>query len=265
MKTADKENIRCYELQSVNHALDLIDALITAREGLTLSHLSRSSGLSKNKIFRMLSTLEQRGMVQKDRNCQYRLGISAFGTAHRILSSQSLLDHARPVMAELAARLNEAVYLATMVGGEAMFQEMSDCCQSIRTGSFVGSRFPLPDVTVSGSVMEQIDVDGVTVYVSELNAEVTTVAVMLMDSSSIAGALVVLAPTFRMPIERIRSETAASLSASAQQVSMVLGTAKVRTMQAPVLLKQMDYAGKPPVNIATVSENYSQPVRKRHY
>jgi DNA-binding IclR family transcriptional regulator len=219
-----QENIRGYELQSVNQAMDLIDALIAAREGLTLSQMSRSFGLSKNKIFRILSTLEQRGLVEKDRDCQYRLGVTAFGTAHRILSSQSILDHARPIMIELAAKLNEAVYLATMLGPEAMFQEMIDCRQPIKIESFVGSRFSIPAIAFTGIASESFEVKGLPVYVSELNEEVTTVSAPLMnDSGKVTGALVVLAPTFRMPVDRIRSEIAVPVSTAAQQLSLKLG------------------------------------------
>jgi DNA-binding IclR family transcriptional regulator len=238
-----QENIRGYELQSVNQAMDLIDALIAARDGLTLSHMSRSFGLSKNKIFRILSTLEQRGLVEKDRDCQYRLGITAFGTAHRILSSQSMLDHARPIMIELAARLNEAVYLATMLGTEAMFQEMIDCRQPIKIESFVGSRFSFPDVAFTGSASESFHVEGLPVYVAEQNEEVTTVSAPLSDDSgTITGALVVLAPTFRMPAERIRSEIAAPVSAAAQQLSLKLGAVTSCSDQAGSRLKSSEYS-----------------------
>jgi len=263
METTGKENLRSYELQSVNQALDLIDTLIAARAGQTLSQLSRSSGLSKNKIFRILSTLEQRGMVEKDRYCHYRLGISAFGTAHRILSSQSMLDHARPVMADLAAHLNEAVYLATMVSGEAMFQEMVDCQHAIRTASFVGSRFTLPDAVFAGIASVQFDDEGSLGHVSELNEEVTAVSASLTDESgNVTGALVVLAPAFRITAERLRSEIAPAVGAAAEQLSVMLGSARIRTVPARMQLQSLDNSDKLPV---TIPADFRKSVRQCHY
>jgi DNA-binding IclR family transcriptional regulator len=265
METAGTDNLRGYELQSVNQALDLIDVMIATRGAVTLSHLSRTFGLSKNKIFRILSTLEQRGLVEKDRLCQYRLGVTAFGTARRILSSQSVLDHARPIMVELAAALNEAVYLATMVGSEAMFQEMVDCHHPIKTESFIGSRFPFPGAADAGSDSREFEVAGIRIYVNELKEEATTVSAPLVDSSGrIVGALVVLAPSFRMPMELISSEMLVPISAAAQELSRKLGTAAgqaVQTFQA----QPLNYPVKYPVSVAAASSLYRQNDRQCHH
>jgi len=266
VKTAGNETMRSYELQSVNQALDLIDALIAARAGVTMSHLSRTFGLSKNKIFRILSTLEQRGMVEKDCNSLYRLGISAFGTAHRILSRESVLDQARPIMVELAATLNEAVYLATMVGTEAMFQEMVDCHHPIKTASFIGSRFPFPCAADAGCGSTQFDVAGIRIYVNELKEEATTVSAPLVDrSGTIAGALVVLAPTFRMPMERISSEILVPISAAAQQLSRKLGTTAGHVVQTRIQPQSLEYSVKYPDIVATASSLYRQNGRQCHH
>jgi DNA-binding IclR family transcriptional regulator len=266
MGTAGTDNLRGYELQSVNQALDLIDVMIAARGAVTLSHLSRTFGLSKNKIFRILSTLEQRGLVEKDRLCQYRLGITAFGTARRILSSHSMLDHARPIMVELAATLNEAVYLATVVGSEAMFQEMIDCHHPIKTESFIGSRFPFPCVTDAGSGSREFEVAGIRISVNQLKEEATTVSAPLVESSGkIAGALVVLAPTFRMPLERISSEMIVPISAAARELSRKLGTTAGPAVQTCIQPKSLNYPVKYPVTVATTSSQYRQNGRQCHH
>jgi DNA-binding IclR family transcriptional regulator len=257
MKTTGKDYMGGYELQSVNQALDMLDALIAAHEGVTLSHLSRTFELSKNKTFRILATLDQRGLVEKDCHGLYRLGISAFGTAHRILSSKSILDHARPILAELAAAFNEAVYLATIMGTEAMFLEMVDCHHPIKTGSFIGSRFPFPGVTDAGSGPRKFEVAGICIYVNELNEEATTVSAPLVDSSGkTVGALVVLAPTFRMPMERISSEMIVPVSAAARELSRKLGTTAGHAVQACIQPQSMNYPVKYPICAAAKPSSY---------
>jgi DNA-binding IclR family transcriptional regulator len=264
--TSGTESIRSYELLNVNQALDLIDALIVARDGLSLSQLSRSFGLSKNKIFRILSTLEQRGMVEKDGNSLYRLGISAFGTARRILSRESVLDQARPVMVELATVLNEAVYLATMIGSEAMFQEMADCHHPIKTKSFIGSRFPFPCAAEAGCGAWQFDVAGMRIYVNELKDEATTVSAPLLDGSGrTVGALVVLAPSFRMPLARIRSEILLPVSTAAQLLSRKLGTSAGQHPPARSQAQPANFPVKPPVIVAAQSSIFRQNGRQCHH
>jgi DNA-binding IclR family transcriptional regulator len=266
METAGKEKVCRYELQVVNQAMDLMDVLIQSREAVTLSSLSRIFGQSKNKIFRILSTLEHRGLVEKDCSSGYRLGGAAFGTAHRILASHSVLDHAMPIMTDLAAELNEAVYLATMMRGESVFRGMVDCHQSIRTESFVGRRFSMPDPTLAGGMAEKIDVAGAAMYVADLGSEVRALSASLVDSrGTVTGALVVLAPLFRMSIERIKAEIANLLGESVQRLSLRLagdgsGTVKPDQNQHPLV-----FSGKRPVIITTRQADDRHGMRQCHH
>jgi DNA-binding IclR family transcriptional regulator len=221
---------RRYEMQSVSQTFELLDILAAGKAAHTLSYLSDCLGMSKNKMFRLLATLEQRGVVERFGSGWYRFGGPAFALARRILVSESVLVHARPLMVELAGRLNEAVYLATYKNGTALFQDMVDCTQIIKSASFVGADLPwLQEAGTQPAPSFQakhLSHSGVTVVEGSLDPELTTVSAEFSDSLYLpAGALVVVAPTFRMSVERIRSDVTPALLAGVQRISLLLGSA----------------------------------------
>lgn len=223
------DNGKPYELQCVSQTLALFDVLSKAGEMPTLSQLSRSVGISRNKMFRLLATLEQHGIVEKSGEGWYRFGDMAFVLARRIIVSESIMDHARPIMTELAGRLGESVYLATnKEDGVALLQDMVACRQPVRTASFIGAAFPLPcqGGALALAKSNPVKYPGVSVDVGGLDSEVTTVSALVRDSrNSTCGALVVLAPTFRTSTERIRSEIAPALVLAAARLSGKLAAA----------------------------------------
>ncbi len=237
MVAGEFDNNRKYEMQSVSQALEVLGLLTNSKVLHTLSHLSECLGMSKNKTFRMLVTLEERGVVERFGSGWYRFGSKAFALARRILMSESVLCHARPIMTELVGVFNESVYLATYKNGIALFEDMADCNQAIKSASFVGAEFPFLHVPVklpaSSSRTELESFPGLIVDEGILDNEITTVSVEFNDSvNSPAGALVVLAPTFRMNVERIRSDIAPALLAGSQRISVLLGKApELTTME----------------------------------
>lgn len=217
-------------MQSVSQVFELLNILANSKVKYTLSSLSDCLGMSKNKMFRLLVTLEQRGVVERFGSGWYRFGGTAFALARRILVSESVLDHARPIMAKLAELLNESVYLATYKNGAALLQDMVDCTHVIKTASFVGAELPYLQETGKQYLpllqAKQKTSPGVLVDEGSLDTEITTVSAEFNDSRySPAGALVVLAPSFRMTAERIQSDVAPALLAGVQRLSVLLGKA----------------------------------------
>jgi DNA-binding IclR family transcriptional regulator len=230
MMAGELHRNRKYEMQSVSQTFELLTILTNSRIAHTLSYLSDCLGMSNNKMFRLLATLEQRGVVERFGSGWYRFGGMAFALARRILVTESVLNHARPIMAELAALFNESVYLATYKNGAALLQDMADCTQVIKAASFVGAELPyLQETGIHPASLFQAEhqsLPGVTVDEGSLDSELTTVSAEFGDSiHSPAGALVVAAPSFRMTAGRIRSDIAPALLAGAQRISVVLGKA----------------------------------------
>jgi DNA-binding IclR family transcriptional regulator len=169
-------------------------------------------------------------------------------------------------MVDLATALNEAVYLVTKVGTEAMFQEIIDCHHPIKVESFIGRQFPFSDVFGAGCGPAQFDAEGLRVHIHKLKEEVTSVSVPVPDGSGkVSTAIVVLAPTFRLPMERINSAIAGPVSVAGYQLSLKLGAVTPKKGQECSSRPPLDYSNNQPVFGVSKPADYWQRGRQCHH
>lgn len=254
--TRDKST---YSVQTVEKALDLLEALTDETPPPTLPNLAERLGLSRNKVFRLLATLESRGLVEREEGSGvYRIGLSSVALAQRFINSASLIKHAHPVMEELARKHDEAIYLTVLLGDEVLFLDMVDCLQNVKTTPMVGKRFPfftnaagkvlkalesqelleklfkrrgrrkdLPDLAALGSELHAIREKGVAVDQGGLGEGVVSVAVTIRDyAGKVICALAMMGPSFRMLTDRLENEIIPSLQEGAEVLSMKFGYAR---------------------------------------
>ena len=101
-----------YEVKNVRVVLDILNFLSASHSGEKLSPFARKmGGVSKNRLFRTLSTLETEAFVSKSSEGDYQLGPAAYGLAKGILLDVDGAVTLRPVMRRLGATTREAVYL----------------------------------------------------------------------------------------------------------------------------------------------------------
>lgn len=141
MTARDKES---YSIQSVENALDVLEALCDEEDEVRISRLSEKLGMNKTSVFRLLATFENRGYVEKEAHSgKYRLGLAAYEMGQKFLSRMTLLRKARPVMERLVRSCNETVYLAMRRYNDVLFLDMVDTAQQVKVVSLVGKRYPL--------------------------------------------------------------------------------------------------------------------------
>ena len=254
---ADKKEL--YSVQTVTKALDLIDLLSEVEGYLTLPHLAERLDLNRNKVYRLLVTLEGRGIVERDDiSGGYRLGIASVEMAQKIMKNANIVNHAHPIMEELAKRHDEAVYLTVLKGDEVMFLDMVDCEQNIKAAPLIGHRFPfftnasgmamkalesrdilerlfkrrkkaegLPDLAELESQLDAIREKGVAVNEGGLGDGIISVAVAIRDyAGKVVGALTILGPSFRMLADRLESEIIPSILEEGAMLSEKFGYAR---------------------------------------
>ena len=142
-----------YSIQSVENALDVLEALCEFEDDVRISHLSEKLGMNKTSVFRLLATFENRGYVEREKGSgKYRLGLSAYEIGQRFLSRMGLLRKARPVMEKLVRECNEAVYLVVRRGSGVLFLDMVDTSQQVKIIAMVGNSYPLAG-NAAGKIM----------------------------------------------------------------------------------------------------------------
>lgn len=141
-----------YVVQSVDRALDILEAFNYNEEELGVTELSHKLNLHKNNVFRLLATLETRGYIEQDKKTgNYRLGIKIFEVANVFLHHLGLRRQARPILEELVGKCNETAYLAVTEGTDVVYVLMHETSHTVRVIPRLGHRLPAY-CTASGKI-----------------------------------------------------------------------------------------------------------------
>ncbi|OGR30595.1 MAG: hypothetical protein A2091_13800 [Desulfuromonadales bacterium GWD2_61_12] len=239
-----------YAIHSVEKAFDLLEAMCEGGGELRISELSQRLEMDKTNVFRLLSTFENRGYVERvDGSGGYRLGLPAYAMAQKLLSHMGLLRKARPAMARLARLSGEAVYFMAPRMGEVLFLDVADSSHQVKVVSLVGRCFALgtsaagqvfrvfapntdrPLANKAQGVMEfpeenrtKIRQSGYCYNENGIDEGVSLLSAPLFGAEGeVVAALAVLGPSYRLPRERIDGDLAPQLLETARGISTSLG------------------------------------------
>lgn len=123
--------------------LAVLEALLTHGGEAGISEISRTIGIDKATVYRLVNTLCTAGYVSRiEASGRYRLT----GRMARLsgqVTARSLMEVALPVMRALAKATNETAYIAVPNGAEAVFLDKIEGDQAIRVHTPNGTRIPL--------------------------------------------------------------------------------------------------------------------------
>lgn len=142
-------------VQSLDRALDILEALSQTPQGMTLSALSAAVGLHISTTHRLVSALAARGYTTKDLlSGKYRLTLRLFAVGSRVSGVLQILEAARPLLDEFARATGEAVHLVQREGDEiAYLYKAEPFVSTVRMSSCVGMRNPMYCTGVGKSIL----------------------------------------------------------------------------------------------------------------
>ena len=132
-----------YTIAVVQDAVNVLDSFNQAQKGLTLTEIVDKTGLGKNKVFRILYTLEQTRMVYRDENHKFHLGFRVSELAQNVRPHSLLLDISNPVMEQLLDETQESIILGVASGHHALCIATQESPRSMRLYARVGIQSPL--------------------------------------------------------------------------------------------------------------------------
>lgn len=254
----DSEDDQRPYVQSVDRALEMMEVL--GREGWTgVTELSKELAIHKSTAYRLLSTLERRGMVERDSATQkYRLGFGVIRLAGAVRATLELTRVAHPVCERLSRAADEAVNLAVLEGHSVVNIDQSDLSSSVIGVNWVGQHTSLHG-TSSGKVFlahlpqrerevvlagplerftdrtlvgaeelraetAQIRRVGFAVALEELEEGLHAVAAPIRTADgSVRAAISVSGPAYRLTLERIERDVAVLVRQAAETISRRVG------------------------------------------
>jgi DNA-binding IclR family transcriptional regulator len=248
-----------YVIQSVSHALDVLEQFCDEADELGVTELSKRLKLHKNNVFRLLATLESRGYIEQNRASEnYRLGIHCLQLGQSYVQHSGILRQAKPAMDGVVHQAREMAYVALLRRGGAVPVQVVDADRAVRLVLRLGEVLPLhctapgkvflafepeddakamlPDplakfterTPVERQVLQQqlrsVTTNGYAVDMGEHVEDVRAVAVPIRDyTRAVVAALVVAGPSYRFQAERIDKELAPLVVKAGRELSSRLG------------------------------------------
>ncbi|MBO6676671.1 MAG: IclR family transcriptional regulator [Rhizobiales bacterium] len=146
-------------IKSLDRAMEVFEFLSEA-QGKTLSTLASQMGQSPATVYRILVTLEGRGLVEFDADEQvWHIGAQAFVIGARFLRRSSLVDRARPILRKLMEQTGETANLGTERNGFVLFLGQVETHASIRAFFPPGTLSPLHASGIGKALLAHMDED----------------------------------------------------------------------------------------------------------
>lgn len=243
-------------VQSVDRAVTILEALAHAGEA-GVTDVAAELGVHKSTAFRLLGTLEQRGLVeQADDRGKYRIGIGLVRLASTTTARLDLVKQGRPACQKLAAETGETINIAILAENSALYLDQIAGSAALQPHNWVGRRIPL-HATSNGKVLlaplDRSEVDellpdleaytdrtitrratlhrelaevherGYAVAVDELEEGLSAIAAPVYDAhGDLIAALSVSGTTYRLDADTLAS-TAGPLLDAAAEISEAMG------------------------------------------
>ncbi|MFJ6661265.1 IclR family transcriptional regulator [Streptomyces sp. NPDC091377] len=133
---------RDHSVQSVDRAVSILQVL-AAQGPCGVTEIAEALGIHKSTVFRLLATLESRGMVeQKSERGRYRIGYTVVELAGGASKVNDLSALSHPVCQELAAAVGDTVNVAIREGDDVISIDQA-IGASIMSIDWVGRRTPI--------------------------------------------------------------------------------------------------------------------------
>jgi DNA-binding IclR family transcriptional regulator len=139
-------------VQSVDRAVSVLE-ILARRGSARVTEVAAEIAVHKSTAFRLLTALEDRGLVEQDRDRgKYRLGFGILRLAGAVSARMDVNRYGRPVCERLAGEFGETVNIAVVRAHYAVNVDQVQGPAAISAHNWVGQLTPL-HATSSGKVL----------------------------------------------------------------------------------------------------------------
>lgn len=130
-------------VQVVDRVLDILEYLSEEQQPRGPTEVANATGLNKTTVYRLLSSLQQRGYIEKnDTQGTYRIGVKLVEVASNHINNLELQTEARPYLHEMQSELGLIVHLGILDKHEVVYVEKMDINPNLRKYAQIGARVP---------------------------------------------------------------------------------------------------------------------------
>lgn len=167
-------------IQVIARAADILRALKTDPDGLSLGQIASRVNLPRSTVQRIVSALSAERLVMASATeGGLRLGpeIQSLAMAAKLDITQAI----RPVLTNLSRATGETVDLAELRGNQLVFVDQVEGTHRLRTVSAVGETFPLTDTANGKAILALMSREDATRLIEQELTEITPSTRQLSD------------------------------------------------------------------------------------
>lgn len=160
---------------ALDKALDILDAIGEAPDGLSQGALADLLRLPRTTVYRLLASLIGRGLVRRDPLRRvYCLGFRCFEMARQVYAMSDLVSAAAIELRALRDLTGETSYLAALEGSDVVGLERCDGAHSQRSQAVLGQRKPVYCTSQGKAILSAMDASSRDALVRDLTLKALT-------------------------------------------------------------------------------------------
>lgn len=216
-------------MKALRKALDVLEFLMD-RGSAGVTEISKELNLNKNNVFRILATLEKHRLVEKEEETEkYRLSVGSLILGYGFINKYPLTKLSAPVLKTLRFKLGETVNLAMLDEKQQfiIYVATEETVRPVKVKTRLGRRYAInSSVSSAKAIKKALKGEMGFVFDFELDREkgISGGACVIRDyKGRPIGAVEVVAPLYRLSLERVREEVRPLLEDAALDISLKLG------------------------------------------
>ena len=216
-------------MRSLQKTLDVLD-LLMEKGTAGVTEISNELDLNKNNVFRILVTLEEHRLVEKEEETEkYKLSTACVILGYGFIHKHPLTKLSIPVLKSLRFKLGESVNLAMLDEKQQfiIYVASEETIKPVKVKPRVGRRFGINSQVSSAKAIKKA-LRGESGFVFDYEHDdkkgISGGACVIRDyRGRPIGAVEVLAPIYRIPLSKIEEDVKPLLEDAALDISLKLG------------------------------------------
>lgn len=144
-----KERPSRYNVEALARGLDILGLFSPQNTSLSLMEVASQLELNKSTVFRLVSTLESMGYLERDpQTRRYRPSLKILHLGYTVINSLEVRQVARPHLESLSRELEETVSLCVLDGDHVVYVDRVRNKSIVGVLLKIGSRIPAHSATV---------------------------------------------------------------------------------------------------------------------
>lgn len=136
-------DVNINSIRSIDRSIDILQAFTIKEPSLTLEELSKKTQIPKSTAYRILCTLERRGLIQfSEETTSYHLGLRLMEFSALVSSTLDVKTEAEETLKDLHLNTNQTILMAVKEGDQIIYIFKQENYEGLKFSSTVGQRQP---------------------------------------------------------------------------------------------------------------------------